>query len=88
MAFIGGYASVFHMIAVLCGEQPLHHQQTMQHRGAFQVPPLLNKITHIHLAEEARHIAFADDHLAQQMRGSSSAPSATSGRTRCRSTPS
>lgn len=67
LAFIGGYASVFHMIAVLCGEQPLHHQQTMQHRGALAVPPLLNKITYIHLAEEARHIAFADDHLAQQV---------------------
>ncbi len=67
LAFIGGYASVFHLIGVLCGEQPLHHQQTMQHRGALEVPPLLNKITHIHLAEEARHIAFADDHLAQQV---------------------
>ena len=32
------------------------------------VPPLLNKITYIHLAEEARHITFADDHLAQRMR--------------------
>ena len=67
MAFIGGYASIFHLIGVLCGEQPLHYQQTLQHRGAAQVPPLLNKITSIHLAEEARHITFADNHLAERM---------------------
>lgn len=68
LAFIGGYASILHFIAVLCGEQPLHYQQTLQHRGAAKVPPLLNKITYIHLAEEARHITFADDYLAQRVR--------------------
>jgi para-aminobenzoate N-oxygenase AurF len=68
LGFIGGYASVFHFIGVLCGEQPLHYQQTLQHRGAAQLPPLLNKVTFIHVAEEARHITFADDYLAQRMR--------------------
>lgn len=68
LAFIGGYANMFHFIGVLCGEQPLHFQQTLQHRGAAQVPPLLNKITYIHLAEEARHITFADDHLAERIK--------------------
>lgn len=67
--FIGGYASILHFIGVLCGEQPLHYQQTLQHRGAANLPPLLNKITYIHLAEEARHITFADDYLADRMRG-------------------
>ena len=71
LGFIGGYASIFHFIGVLCGEQPLHYQQTLQHRGAAKVPPLLNKITYIHLAEEARHITFADDYLAQRMQWSS-----------------
>ena len=71
LGFIGGYASIFHFIGVLCGEQPLHYQQTLQHRGAAHVPPLLNEITYIHLAEEARHITFADDYLAQRMRLSS-----------------
>jgi hypothetical protein len=69
LGFVGGYADIFHFIGVLCGEQPLHHQQTLQRRGAAEVPPLLNKITYIHLAEEARHITFADDHLAARMRG-------------------
>lgn len=68
MGFIGGYANIIHFIGVLCGEQPLHFQQTLQHRGAAKVPPLLNKITYIHLAEEARHIAFADDHLAERLK--------------------
>lgn len=71
LGFIGGYASIFHFIGVLCGEQPLHYQQTLQHRGAANVPPLLNKVTYIHLAEEARHITFADDYLAERMRNSS-----------------
>ncbi|OBB57519.1 aminobenzoate oxygenase [Mycobacterium sp. 852013-51886_SCH5428379] len=68
LGFLGGYVSILHFIAILCGEQPLHYQQTLQHRGAANVPPLLNKITYIHLAEEARHITFADDHLAEEMR--------------------
>ncbi|MHA3018931.1 AurF N-oxygenase family protein [Mycobacterium sp. BMJ-28] len=68
VAFIGGYADIFLFIGVLCGEQPLHFQQTLQHRGAAQVPPLLNRVTSIHLAEEARHISFADIHLAQRIR--------------------
>ncbi|MED5812357.1 diiron oxygenase [Mycolicibacterium sp. 050232] len=67
LGFIGGYANLIHFIGVLCGEQPLHYQQTLQHRGAAHVPPLLNKITYIHLAEEARHISFADDILAERM---------------------
>lgn len=67
LGFIGGYANMIHFIGVLCGEQPLHYQQTLQHRGAAHVPPLLNKITYIHLAEEARHISFADDLLAERM---------------------
>jgi len=64
LSFIGGYASVFLFIGVLCGEQPLHFQQTLQHRSSGAVLPLLNKVTYIHLAEEARHISFADVQLA------------------------
>lgn len=69
LGFLGGYFSVLHFIGVLCGEQPLHFQQTLQHRGAAEVPPLLNAITYIHLAEESRHIAFAEEHLAEQIQG-------------------
>lgn len=48
-------------------EDPIDFQQTLQHRGSTAVPPLLNKITSIHLAEEARHISFANQYLAQRV---------------------
>ena len=67
LSFLAGYANILLFIGVLCGEQPLHFQQTLQHRGAAQVPPLLNKITYIHLAEEARHVTFADAYLAHRI---------------------
>lgn len=66
-AFISGYLRVMLFLGVLCGEQPVHFQQTLLQRRASQIPPLLNKITFIHLAEEARHITFADDHLEQRI---------------------
>jgi hypothetical protein len=67
VGFISGYTSILLFIGVLCGEQPVHFQQTLLQRGASRMPPLLNKITYIHLAEEARHITFADDHLAERV---------------------
>ena len=71
VGFLGGYASIFHFIGVLCGEQPAALSTDTACIGARpQVPPLLNKITYIHLAEEARHITFADDYLAERMQHS------------------
>jgi hypothetical protein len=70
LSFISGYLRIMVFIGVLCGELPVHYQQTLLQRGAPQIPPLLNKITYIHLAEEARHITFADDHLAERVQHS------------------
>jgi hypothetical protein len=70
VGFISGYLSIMLFIGVLCGEQPVHFQQTLLQRRAQRIPPLLNKITYIHLAEEARHITFADDHLAEHIQHS------------------
>lgn len=67
VGFISGYLSVLLFIGVLGGEQPVHFQQTLMLRGKQRVPPLLNRIVYIHLAEEARHITFADDHLAERV---------------------
>lgn len=67
-SFISGYCKILLFIGVLCGEQPTHHHQTLLQRGRPQIPPLLNKITYIHLAEESRHITFADDYLDQRIR--------------------
>jgi hypothetical protein len=70
VSFISGYLSIMLFIGALCGEQPVHFQQTLLLRRGPQIPPLLNKITSIHLAEEARHITFADDHLAEHIQHS------------------
>jgi hypothetical protein len=67
VSFIGGYVNMLLFIGVLCGEQPVHYQQTLLQRGARRIPPLLNKILYIHLAEEARHITFAEDYLAERI---------------------
>jgi len=68
LAFIGGYLKTFLFLAVLGGEQPINYQQTLVLRRASQIPPLMNKIHHIHLAEEARHLTFAEDYLAHRMK--------------------
>ena len=70
VGFISGYLKIMLFIGVLCGEQPVHSQQTLLQRRADRLPPLLNKITYIHLAEEARHITFADDYLTQHIQRS------------------
>jgi hypothetical protein len=70
VSFISGYLRFMVFIGVLCGELPVHYQQTLIQRRAPEIPPLLNKMTYIHLAEEARHITFADDYLARQIQHS------------------
>ncbi|NKZ15466.1 diiron oxygenase [Mycolicibacterium septicum DSM 44393] len=67
VGFLSGYLGVLLFIGVLAGEQPVHYQQTLLLRGTQRLPPLLNRIIYIHLAEEARHITFADDHLAERI---------------------
>jgi hypothetical protein len=66
-SFISGFTRILLFIGVLCGEQPTHHHQTLLQRAKSQIPPVLNRITYIHLAEEARHISFADAHLVERI---------------------
>jgi hypothetical protein len=70
LGFVSGYLKIMLFIGALCGEQPAHFQQTLLQRRGSQSPPILNKITYIHLAEEARHITFADDNLAEHIKQS------------------
>jgi P-aminobenzoate N-oxygenase AurF len=70
VGFLSGYLSIMLFIGVLCGEQPVHYQQTLIQRRGMRIPPLLNKVTYIHLAEEARHITFADDYLTEHIQHS------------------
>ena len=51
------------MIAILAGEEPIDHYQKALLREENTVPPAVRRTMEIHIAEEARHISFADAFL-------------------------
>jgi hypothetical protein len=51
-------------LLVLLGEEPVDHIQKQILRAGEEVHPLLERIMQIHVAEEARHISFAHEFLA------------------------
>ncbi len=62
--FIGGalaYNPVLLMIAILAGEEPIDNHQKTLLRGGGHLPPAVLRTMEIHIAEEARHISFADE---------------------------
>ncbi|UGT64030.1 AurF N-oxygenase family protein [Nocardia asteroides] len=59
----GGYAHVVLFIGILGGEEPIdHYQKALIRRGA-ELPPAVLRTMEIHIAEEARHISFANEFL-------------------------
>jgi hypothetical protein len=56
-------------MGVLAGEEPIDHLQKGLLRSGRELPPLLERIVSIHVAEEARHIGFAHTYLAEHMAG-------------------
>lgn len=52
-------------VAVLSGEEPIDHQQKSILRSNADIHPMFVRLMEIHIAEEARHISFAHDHLRQ-----------------------
>ena len=48
---------------VLAGEEPIDHIQKSMLRADSNIPPLLQRIMQIHIAEEARHIGFAHEYI-------------------------
>ncbi|MCX6399828.1 MAG: diiron oxygenase [Propionibacteriales bacterium] len=50
-------------IGVLGGEEPIDHVQKVMLRSGEHMHPLLERISQIHVAEEARHIGFAHQYL-------------------------
>ncbi|EFQ82463.1 hypothetical protein HMPREF0063_11672 [Aeromicrobium marinum DSM 15272] len=50
-------------IMVLSGEEPIDHTQKAILRDGHQMPPVMQRIMEIHVAEEARHISFAHEYL-------------------------
>ncbi|HSV40485.1 MAG TPA: diiron oxygenase [Nocardioidaceae bacterium] len=52
---------------VLAGEEPIDHVQKQILRSGTELHPLLERIMQIHVAEEARHISFAHNYLAERV---------------------
>ena len=52
---------------VLTGEEPIDHLQKSALREGKSLHPLVDEVIAIHVAEEARHIAFADKFLRKHM---------------------
>ncbi|MCW4351856.1 diiron oxygenase [Hoyosella sp. YIM 151337] len=56
---------------VLGGEEPIDHMQKSVLRAERDLHPMLQRIMQIHVAEEARHISFAHEHLTRSIPQSS-----------------
>jgi hypothetical protein len=52
---------------VLAGEMPINHIQTNVLREGKSVHPIMANVMAIHVAEEARHISFADQYLRKRV---------------------
>jgi P-aminobenzoate N-oxygenase AurF len=52
---------------VLAGELPIHNMQKSMLREGTSAHPIMEKVMAIHVAEEARHISFADQFLSKRV---------------------
>jgi hypothetical protein len=52
---------------VLAGELPIHNMQKSLLREDHSLHPIMEKVMAIHVAEEARHISFADQFLSKRV---------------------
>ena len=52
---------------VLAGELPIHNMQKSMLREDKSTHPIMEKVMAIHVAEEARHISFADQFLSRRV---------------------
>jgi P-aminobenzoate N-oxygenase AurF len=52
---------------VLAGELPIHNMQKSMLREEHSPHPIMEKVMAIHVAEEARHISFADQFLTKRV---------------------
>ncbi|WP_040808855.1 AurF N-oxygenase family protein [Nocardia concava] len=63
----GGYAWAILFIGILGGEEPIDHYQKAVIRNGAQLPPAVVRCMEIHIAEEARHISFANEFLKEHV---------------------
>ena len=67
LGFLGGYLPVILMIGILAGEEPIDNYQKSLLRDEIPMPPAVRRVMEIHIAEEARHITFADEFLRMRI---------------------
>ncbi|WP_405493934.1 diiron oxygenase [Nocardia sp. NBC_00511] len=65
----GGYAWAILFIGILGGEEPIDHYQKAIIRNGANLPPAVVRCMEIHIAEEARHISFANEFLMEHVPG-------------------
>ncbi|WP_306365018.1 diiron oxygenase [Nocardia sp. CC227C] len=63
----GGYAWAILFIGILGGEEPIDHYQKAIIRDGAELPPAVVRCMEIHIAEEARHISFANEFLKEHI---------------------
>ena len=63
LGVLGGHVHVVLMIGILAGEEPIDHSQKALFRERIELPPAVSRTMEIHIAEEARHISFAEAFL-------------------------
>ncbi|MEV6554366.1 diiron oxygenase [Nocardia sp. NPDC051756] len=64
---LGRFFPTTFFVAVLAGEEPIDHVQKSVLRAGENVHPIMRDVMRIHIAEEARHIAFAHEYLRQRV---------------------
>ena len=64
---VAGPLPVAFFIGVLAGEEPLDHTQKDVLREGKSLHPIMERVMAIHVAEEARHIAFAHEYLRRRL---------------------
>ncbi|MFI6211249.1 MULTISPECIES: AurF N-oxygenase family protein [Nocardia] len=64
---LGRFFPTTFFVAVLAGEEPIDHVQKQVLRAGEDVHPIMRDVMRIHIAEEARHIAFAHEYLRHRV---------------------
>lgn len=67
LPWAGASLPVGFFIGVLAGEEPIDHMQKNILRAGNDLPPVLQRVMQIHVAEEARHISFAHQYLRRHI---------------------
>ena len=63
LPWFGSLAPFAFFVGVLAGEEPIDHTQKRVLRAGGELPPVVQRVMQIHVAEEARHISFAHHYI-------------------------